>query len=53
MVGHVVLVGELGRAYRTEVGIPLRKRHVEDPGVDGRIILKLIKENVFKWFNMG
>ena len=35
-------MGERRCAYRVLVGKPEGKNHLEDPGVDGRIILKLI-----------
>jgi hypothetical protein len=38
--GHVTRVGKRRDAYRALVGKPERRNHLEDPGVDGRIILK-------------
>ena len=38
--GHVARVGERRVVCRVLVGKPDGKRHLEDPGVDGRIILK-------------
>jgi hypothetical protein len=38
--GHVALVGERRDAYRALAGKPEGRNHLEDPGVDGRIILK-------------
>jgi hypothetical protein len=35
-------MGEGRGEYRTLVGRPEGRNHLEDPGVDGRIILKLI-----------
>ena len=35
-------MGERRGTYRVLVGKPKRKNHWEDPGVDGRIILKWI-----------
>jgi hypothetical protein len=35
---------------RVLVGKPERKNHLENPGVDGRIILKLVLE---KWMGHG
>jgi hypothetical protein len=40
------MYGEKRGAYRILVERPERRNHLEDPGVDGRIILKLIFE---KW----
>jgi hypothetical protein len=34
-------LGEISR-YKISIGKPEEKNHLEDPGVDGRIILKLI-----------
>ena len=39
---HVGRVGERRSAYRVFVGKPEGKRHLEDPGIDGRIILTCI-----------
>jgi hypothetical protein len=39
--GHVARMGEKGGAYRILVGRPEGRHHLRDPGVDGRIILKL------------
>jgi hypothetical protein len=41
-VGHVARIGENRGAYRVLVGKPEGWNHLEDPGVDGRIILKWI-----------
>jgi hypothetical protein len=38
--GHVACMVERRGAYRALVGRPEGKRHLKDPGVDGRIILK-------------
>jgi hypothetical protein len=38
--GHVARIGEGRGAYRILVGRPERRNHLEDPGVNGRIILK-------------
>jgi len=40
--GHVARMGERRRICRVLVGKPEGKNHLKDPGVDGRIILKLI-----------
>ena len=40
--GHVARMRERRGAYRGLVWKPEGKDHVEDPGVDGRIILKWI-----------
>jgi hypothetical protein len=43
--GHVVCMGERRGAYKALVGKPERRRnHLEDPIVNGRIILKWIFE---------
>jgi hypothetical protein len=39
-------MGERRGAYRALVGKPEGRNHLEDPGVDGRIILKLIFERL-------
>jgi hypothetical protein len=39
-------MGERRGAYRALVGKPEGKNHLEDPGVDGRIILKWIFERL-------
>jgi hypothetical protein len=39
-------MGERRGAYRTLVGKPEGRNHLEDPGVDGRIILKWIFERL-------
>jgi len=36
---HVALTGERRSVYRVLVGKPRGKRYLEDPGLDGRIIL--------------
>ena len=38
--GHVARTGERRGLYRVLVGKPEGKNHLEDPGVDGRIILR-------------
>jgi hypothetical protein len=40
--GHVARMGEGRGAYRVLVGDLREGNHLEDPGVDGRIILKWI-----------
>jgi hypothetical protein len=44
--GHVARMGEKRGAYRVLVGKPEGKNHLENPGVDGKIILKWI---IKKW----
>jgi hypothetical protein len=39
-------MGEMRGAYRALVGTPEGRRPLEDPGVDGRIILKWIFERL-------
>ena len=46
MAEHVTRVGERRDVYRILVGKPEGKSHLEDPGVDGRIILRW---NFRKW----
>ena len=41
-VGHVARMGKRRDAYRVLVGRLKKEDHLEDPGVDGRIILKWI-----------
>jgi len=41
-VGHVACIGQRRGTYRVLVRKPEGKDHLEDPGVDGRIILKWI-----------
>jgi hypothetical protein len=38
--GHVACMEERSGAYRVMVGKPDRKNHLEDTGLDGRIILR-------------
>ena len=40
--GHVARVGDRRGAYRVLFGKPVGKKHLEDLGVDGRIILSWI-----------
>ena len=42
MGGHVARMGERRGVCRVLVGKSKGKNHLEDPGVDGRIILKWI-----------
>jgi hypothetical protein len=44
--GHVARMGKRRSAYRVLVGKPQGRNHLEDPGVDGRIILKWIFERL-------
>jgi len=47
MEGHVARMGERKVAYRILMGKPVGERdHLEDPGVDERIILRWI---FWKW----
>jgi len=41
-VGHVECIGDWKGVYRVLVGKPEGKEHLEDPAVDGKIILKWI-----------
>jgi hypothetical protein len=41
-VGHVARMGEVRDAYRILVGDMREGDHLEDPGIDGKIILKCI-----------
>jgi hypothetical protein len=40
--GHITLMGESRGVYRVLDGEPEGKSHLEDPGVDGRIVLRWI-----------
>jgi len=42
LAGHVARRGESRGVYRVLVGKPEGKNHLEDPGVNGRIILRWI-----------
>jgi hypothetical protein len=44
--GHVAHMGARRVAYRALVGKPEGRNHLEDPGVDGMIILKWIFERL-------
>jgi len=44
--GHVARMGERRGVYRVLVGKPEGKNHLEDPGLDGRILLRWISR---KW----
>jgi hypothetical protein len=44
--GHVARMAERRSAYRVLVAKPEGRNHLEDPGVDGRIILKWIFERL-------
>jgi hypothetical protein len=46
LAGHVVRMWERRGAFRVLVGKPEVRRHLEDPGVDGRIILKGVFERL-------
>jgi len=43
--GHVVHLCERRGLYRVLVGNPEGENHLEDPGIDGRIILRWISRN--------
>lgn len=57
MVGHVVRVGEFGRAYRTEVRTPLRKRTCWRPWrgwennikIDQSKCIKVVQDGIKLW----
>jgi hypothetical protein len=44
MGGHATRMGERRGAYRILVGKSEGRNHLENPGIDGRIILKWILE---------
>ena len=41
---HVAYMGERKVAYKVLLGKPEERNHLKDPGIDGRMILKLIFE---------
>jgi len=43
--GHVARIGERSGVYRVLTGKPEGKNHLEDPGVDERIILRWMFRN--------
>ena len=45
LAGINILCVKSFKRYRVLVGKPEGKRHLEDPGIDGRIILRLIFES--------
>ena len=47
---HVALMGERGGVYRVLVGKPEKRVHLDDPGIDRRIILRWI---IRKWDGGG
>jgi hypothetical protein len=47
--GHVARTGERRGVYRDLVGKPEGRRHLEDPGVDERIILR----GIFRKWDVG
>jgi len=49
--GHVAGLGESRGVHRVLVGKPEGKSHLEDPGIDGRIILRWIfrMSNIRAW----
>jgi hypothetical protein len=54
--GHVARMGQMRNAYKISVGKRVRKRHLEDIGVDGTIILQWILGNVWTrsmWLRIG
>jgi hypothetical protein len=40
LTGHVARIGERRGVYRVLMGKPERRDHLEEPGIDGRIILR-------------
>jgi len=54
-VGHGAHMGERRGIYRVLVGKPEGKSHLEDPGIDGRIILRWIfrKWDVEAWTGLS
>ena len=48
-MGHVAHMGDGRGVCRVMVGKPEGKDHLEDPGVDGRIILR----RIFRKWNVG
>jgi len=48
-MGHVAYRGERRGAYRILVRKPEGKNHLEDPGVDGKIILR----RIFRKWDVG
>jgi len=58
--GHVACMGERRVAYNVLVGKPEGKNHLEEPGIDGRIILNMDLQEVgwgvwtgLIWFRIG
>jgi hypothetical protein len=55
--GHVTCVGERRNAYRVLVGKPEGRRHLEEPGIDERIILNWIFKKCdvknMDWFHLA
>jgi hypothetical protein len=47
--GHVARMGEGRCVYRVLVGKPEERDHLEDPGLDGRIILR----GIFRKWDVG
>ena len=47
--GHVARMGESRGVYRVLVGRPEGKNHLEDPGLDGMIILR----RIFRKWDVG
>jgi hypothetical protein len=54
-MAHVAHMGERRGAHRVLVGKPEGKNHLEDPGIDGRIILRCIfrKWDVTAWTGLS
>jgi len=47
--GHVACMGEMWNTYKILVGNPEERDKLEDKGVDGRIILKMMLKEILMW----